>query len=488
MKAQRRRQLAHGSNATILTVLVVLLVAVLVGVAERNPVRIDLSADAGNRLQEDTVRKLELLDDAGVAVEITAFSSQQGKRESYFKNRALKDFLEELDYQSSLVNWRLVDFDRERLTAESLGVTQYGHMVIQRGEDRVDLRDRDLFRRAGQGANLRMEFLGEAAFARAASQLLTKRKKVIYSLRGHGELDLESREPGGLSDLVVQLDMENYALEPLDLYRENEEGEAPAVPEDAAALLIARPQGPLTSAENDAVLSYISEGGSVMIWVDPGMPTPLLLEEMWVEVKDGVAMDRVLIFPHDDRPVPRYRAHAITSELADQNLITVLDHIAPLAAQENAPGWIRYRPLLETSRQGWIERGGETDGGKAVYQPEWDGAGPATMAFALEIRSNENGLVTPGRGLSRVVVVGDSAFASNQLLGEGPGNVGFLTNAFRWLLKDDMRLSTVGRPTRVRRLALTAQDQQVIRWLALGFMPMLTLLAGAAVWTSRRGR
>jgi hypothetical protein len=46
----------------------------------------------------------------------------------------------------------------------------------------------------------------------------------------------------------------------------------------------------------------------------------------------------------------------------------------------------------------------------------------------------------------------------------------------------------VGRPTRVRRLALTAQDQQVIRWLALGFMPMLTLLAGAAVWTSRRGR
>ena len=61
-------------------------------------------------------------------------------------------------------------------------------------------------------------------------------------------------------------------------------------------------------------------------------------------------------------------------------------------------------------------------------------------------------------------------------------------NAFRWLLGDEARLSVVGRPTTVRRLALTAEDRGVIRWVALGLLPLLTLLLGGAVWASRRGR
>lgn len=488
LSSQLQRRLSHGGNASVVTFLVVALVVMLYGVADRHRVRVDVSTDRSNTLLEDTQKKLSLLDAEGVEVQITAFTAQQGKADSYFKNRALKDLLQELDHHSAVVATQLVDFDRERLTAEALGVSDYGHLVIQRGDDRVDLKDRDLFRRTGKGADRKLEFLGEVAFARAASQLFDKRKKRVYALRGHGEADPEDRDPEGLSELARMLDQENYELEPLDLFRDRESGEAPVIPPDASAVLLAGSLSPLTPPEEDALVGYIARGGALMVWVDPRRPVPSILGRMGIQVREGVVADKLVVFPYPDRPVPRYRSHDITTDLADRNLVTVLSHIAPLAAEDPAPNWARYRSVLETSRNGWIERGGALDGGQPLYQPDIDGEGPAVMAYAVELQPDELGLVKPGKRVSRVLVVGDSDWSTNGMLAEGPGNATFAVNAFRWLLWDDARLSIVGQPTRVRRLALTARDQTLIRWTVLGLMPLLIMLIGLGVWSSRRGR
>jgi len=488
LSRQLQRRLSHGSNASVVTLLVVALVVILYGVADRHRVRVDISSDQTNTLLDDTLKKLSLLDAEGQEVRVTAFTAQQGKKDSYFKNRALKDLLRELDYHSAVVETSLVDFDRERLTAESLGVSDYGHLVIARGDDRVDLKDRDLFRRTGRGAERKLEFMGEAAFARAASQLLDKRKKRIYALRGHGELDPDEREPGGLSELARMLDQENYELETLDLFRDREADEAPVIPPDASAVLLARPATQLTAPEEDALVAYVARGGALMIWLDPRTPVPSILERMGVQVRGGVVADNLLIFPFNDRPVLRYRSHSITSDLADRGLVAVLAHIAPLSVDDPSPNWARYRSVLETSRSGWIERGGPLDGGRAVYQPDIDGEGPAVAAYAVELQPDEEGLVKPGKRISRVLVLGDSEWATNSLLQEGPGNATLAVNAFRWLLWDDARLSVIGQPTRVRRLALTERDQSAIRWMVLVLMPLITVVAGAGVWAGRRGR
>ena len=41
---------------------------------------------------------------------------------------------------------------------------------------------------------------------------------------------------------------------------------APTVPQDAAALLIARPKAALTDAEEDALITYVASGGAVGIF------------------------------------------------------------------------------------------------------------------------------------------------------------------------------------------------------------------------------
>ncbi|MCB9745248.1 MAG: Gldg family protein [Alphaproteobacteria bacterium] len=488
LSRQTQRRLAYGGNATLVTAIVIALVVVLYGVADRNRARVDFSADGDNELQADTLRKLQLLDTEGEEVEVVAFTAQEGKSDSYFKNRALKDLMLELDYRSKVVDAKLVDFDRERLTAESLGVTEYGHLVVRRGDERVDIRARELFRSVGKGPDRRLEFLGEAAFNRAASQILSKRRQVIYALRGHGELDVEEAGPSGLSDLAALLDQENYELKPLDFFRDRDGGEAPFIPADASGVLLARPRAALTQAEEDALVAYVANGGAVMLLTDPHQPLPWLMERLNVTVPEGVVMDRLRVFPYNDRPVPTYGRHSIVNDLREERIVTMVAHAAAVRLPEPAPEWMKASEVLTTTRDGWIDKGGELEAGAAVYEPEIDLAGPVTMAAALELQPQEGSLVNVGKRVARVLIVGDSDLMTNALLAEGPGNTSFAVNAFRWLVWDDARLSMVGRPTRVRRLALTEEDQGRIRWVVLGLLPMLSLVLGAAVWSSRRGR
>ena len=486
MNRTLQRRLAVGSNATLLTVIVIAAVVVVYLLVDRFRVRLDLSADQSSVLAEDTRNKLRLLDGDETAVTITAFSAQRGKKEAFFKDRELQDLVEELDYASAVVTARFVDFDKERLTAEQLGVTDYGTVVVQRGAQRVDLQDRDLFRRTGKGATKSLEFLGEPALNRAFSQLMSDSRRVVYALVGHGELDVESREPEGISDLKKALDQEHYDLKKLDLVRDRpENSDVPRVPDDAAAVAVLRPRLPIPAVEEDLLLAYMATGGSLIFAVEPGMPVPSLLARLGVVIPDGTVLDKLLLFPYPDRPVPRYKSHAITRDLSEAALVTVVSRVAPVQAQVPPREGVRANTLLETSRDGWIERGGALKGGTAVYEADIDGAGPAQMGLVLDIEA-DSGLVK--RGHARAIVLGDADMLTNALLSEGPGNASFAINCFRWLVGDEGRLSVVGRPSMVRKLALTAEDLASLRWIVLLLGPILAVTLGAGVWASRRGR
>ncbi|MBN1336962.1 MAG: Gldg family protein [Deltaproteobacteria bacterium] len=487
MKRSLRRRLSYGSNATLVTLLVVALVVLVYGLADRHRARWDLSAEGTNRLPADMRHKLDLLDQDGRTVTLTAFTAQSGKKDAYFKNRALKDLLEEVDLQSTAVESRLVDFDRERLTAEAMGVRDYATMVVQRGEERVDIRQRDLFRAQGKGADRSVAFLGEAALNAALSQIMSSSRRVVYTLRGHGEIDPEDAESSGMVSFKEALEQEHYDVEPLDLVRDATPGQPPHVPDDAAALVVARPRTALADIEHDALSAFLAVGGRLLVLLDVGLPVPRLVESIGILRPEGYVMDRVRIFPYDDRPVPVYRPHPITEDLSQERLVTVVAHAAPLQAADPSPAGVRVASLLRTSRDGWIDLGGALERGSALYEPGIDTEGPVDMAFAVTLVPGQ-GIVRPDRPEGRVVVVGDADCVTTSLFQEGPGNASFFVNAMRWLVGDDIRLSVVGRPTAVRRLALTETDIAVIRWLALALLPLLVVVAGAAVWASRRGR
>lgn len=488
MKQSTRRFLAHGSNATLVTIMAIAVMVMVYVLADQTRVRWDFSAEQANTLSPDTLGKLALLDKEGVPVEITAFTSQSGKDESWFKDRSVRDLLAEIDRSSAVITWRQVDYDKERLTAEALGVSMYGQIVITRGADRVDIKERELFKRVGKVADNKWDFLGESALNRGLAQLLTPRRRVVYVLTGHGDLDPEERGPTGLSNLVAALDAERFEVETLDLLRTGDKGSAPDVPDDAALVFVARPKAPLTPQEEDVLLGWLGRGKPLMVALDAESPPPSLLGRLGVSLLDGVAMDEEVLFPYRDRPLARYKPHPITQDLREDSFATVLVGPLPVKAAEPPPQGMIYAPVLSTSRRGWIERGGALESGLAVYQPEIDGAGPADMALAVEVQAS-SGLVRKGKPSARVLVVGDAEAFTNALLEEGPGNTAFAINAVQWLAGEDDRLGLIpGRTTSVRRLALTKDDAGRLRWVSLGVMPLVVALFGLATWMSRRGR
>lgn len=488
MKQVWRRRLAYGSNATLVTVMVL---AVLLGayvLASQYRLRWDMTAEGRNTLHADTVAKLGLLDADGVAVQITAFTAQRGKEGTGFKNRELEDLLRELGEQSQVIDWQLVDFDRERLTAEKLGVTEYSHVVVQRGADRVDLKSREIFRRVGKGKARHLQFVGEQAISRAFSQLHTPRRRVVYVLTGHGEASPEDRSPAGLSDLGAALDGERYDMALLDLDGTDREGRSPIVPDDAAVVLVPALGTGLSAQVEDVLLAYLGRGGGMWIATDVGSHPPALLSRMGVSVEEGVALDARFVFPFWDRPIPKVRSHATTTGLRERKLRPVFARSAALRMAEPMPDGIKASPLLLTSRDGWIERGGVLQGGAPVKEEGIDLIGPATLAVALQLKS-ASGIVRKGRRPARVVVQGDSDALTNALLGDGPGNLSFALDTVHWLAGADTRVSTGGsRRTKTRRLALTQQQTGTLRWVSMGILPSLVALLGLLVAWTRRGR
>ena len=491
MKQSTRRVLAYGSNATLVTIMVLGVLVALYGLSDAYRARIDLSEGAANTLQADTLQKLSLLDQDGDAVTITAFSHQRGKDDSSFKDQAVKDLLKEVGAHSSAVDWKLVDFDRERLTAEKLGVTDYGRIVLQRGNARVDLKDRELFRRVGKGKDRRVEFVGESALSRAFSQLMSPSRRAIYLLTGHGELDPSASGPSGLSDLVAELDRERYDVETLDLIGTSRDGELPGVPDDATVVFVARPLRALTPQEEDVLLGWVSKGGAVLVAGDVSTPAPELMKRLGLSFSDGVALQPEMQVPYRDRPIPVYGRHAVTTDLREDKLVTVLSHPAAVRRPDTLPEGVRAEALLKTTRGGWIDRGGELVGGGAVFEPDIDIQGPHDLAYAVTVRPG-TALVRPGKPQARIVVIGDADVFTNALVGEAPGNAVFGVNLIHWLAGDDRRLGvtvgTVGKATRARRLALTEEDLAALRWVSIGLMPIVVLALGIATWMSRRGR
>jgi len=488
MSPQWRRRLAYGSNATVVTVLVAAILVLLYVGAMQTRVSWDWTDEGRNTLTSDMVAKLGLLDADGEAVMVTAFTAQRGTQDARFKNRTVRDLLTAIGTQSRAVDWRIVDFDQERLTAERLGVTQYSHIVVQRGGDRVDIRARDLFRSTGPKDSRQTRFLGEGAIARAFSQLHTPKRRVVYALSGHGERDVEGRGPDGLSDLSDALDLERYELETLDLMATQRTGDVPTVPSDAAVVLIAGASAGLTPHENDAIVSHISRGGGVIVAVDPGAPTPSFLSRLGVGIVSGVVADKRVVFPFWDRPIPVLQVHPLTTSLRSGQLVPVMAHIAPINLSDPMPTGIRAGALMTTSRDGWIERGGGLEGGAPVYDDGLDGSGPVTFGVGLEIRPATE-WVSPGAPPARIVVIGDSDFLSNGLLNDGPGNTTLALEAVHWSSGADARVASVGaRRQKVRRLAISSEQLKTVRLVSLGLLPALFGLMGMAVRFSRRGR
>jgi len=175
----------------------------------------------------------------------------------------------------------------------------------------------------------------------------------------------------------------------------------------------------------------------------------------------------------------------------------------------DVPEDLNVSVLVQTSADGW----GETDlAATPTTRGPDDTQGPVAMGVVVEKRAGDaggadnlsddegtsgdeataDGGVADGGGADgesglRLVVYGDSTFASDQLVNANPqGNGTLLANTVNWLVERQGLLGVAAKKPEQVRLTLSISQVRWLYLLALGLLPGLGLILGVVVYYRRR--
>ncbi|MEE4167030.1 MAG: GldG family protein, partial [Desulfocapsaceae bacterium] len=152
--------------------------------------------------------------------------------------------------------------------------------------------------RQGQRKVYGLQITAEAehAFTSAILEVSGTKQKKVYFLTGHGEHSISSDyniARGGLRDNLIQVDT-------LELREDS------AVPEDAAALIMAGPRKNFTNDEQKILKDYLKNDGRLLILWNPNPPRWLrqFLAEWSLNIENGTIIDSAsYVAPNQDTPL-----------------------------------------------------------------------------------------------------------------------------------------------------------------------------------------
>ncbi len=398
------------------------------------------------------------------------------------------ELLQRYGSASRRVHVRVIDLEKNPIEAQSLGqkygVTTQG-VVVASGNDKRVVASQDLAEIDSQSGEARITgFKGEQLFTSAILQLSEGRKPKILFTTGHGEHTLDDQGGHGFSAAQQLLGRDNF-----DLSEWASLGQA-AVPPGTDLLVIAGPTSSFVQPELDILSTYLNNGGRMLVLLDPTVSpaggTGLVdthlegwLARYGVKVGQDIVVDPASMLPFfgpETIFIKSYGDHPVTKAFAGGS-VPVLVSLARSAGAGSAPG-IKVTDLLRSSPKGW----GETDLAhldKVGLDPR-DVPGPVTIGAVAE-----SALTAPGKRPMRLVVFGDSDFATNQLLQANADNGLLLSNTLNWLVEREALLGIPPKKTEQVRLTLTGDEIRKI-YLVAAILPILAVVLGGVVFVRRR--
>jgi ABC-2 type transport system permease protein len=404
---------------------------------------------------------------------------------TYFYNaadenaRAVNEALAALARRRPHLHLSAVDLDKNPAAARALGVRSYNTAVIEAAGRRVQVENT---------VDLRQVAFG---LLRAENQ----REETVCFITGHGEPfdaapphvhyshveTLQGHDVPGAGEVVLGtedgLDRLRLALA---AYGYAEKAIVPAtlaaIPENCAVVADVGPRRAWAPGEGATLAAYLARGGRALLMADPGFPVgpdlQRMLGQLGIVLEDGTVIDPLNHYGTDPEKiaVPYYPPHPITDRIA----MTVFPdaralHVAP------APDGVRVTPLFASSKDSYRRPAGHAGG-------DDEGArGEATLAAALQGRWP--GSLEPAT--FRLVVVGNSAFASNAYF-PIVSNGELATSMIRWLAGDTDTPTIQPQRFSLPEITLTHRSMQTVFLLVEVLLPLSVMLTGALVWWRRR--
>lgn len=453
---------------------VILLVA-LIGLQTlsiRNNVRWDLSPTQALSLSQQTKDVLRSL-----AQDVQATLFFGGTPDTY---QGYDDLFRLYAAENSRFQYRILYRDRNLALAQEYGANHYGATAIEYGDQRKLL-----------------PLPTEELITQALFQLQHGQKKTVYFVGGHGENDPFSRRPKeGYSEVTAALRNENFEVKTLQLAR------GAGIPEEAALLIVSGPRADYFPEEIAVIESYLQSGGHALFMIDP-VVAPNLTEFL---AKYGVQLSEDVVYDPENRLfggdalspiVSLYNTSVpIVKDFHINTIFTLARSAEPLDPMPN-PG-ISAAPFCRTGPGSWARFSPTVQVPASAVEFEGTKArpGPISLAVAatinLDYPDNDEPKSTATEKLgrmSRIVVYGDSDFASNarvSLL----GNKDLFLNTVQWLVGEEQLITQ--RPKdretmpQLSTVTLTARESRRLFWLTAVIEPLMVLAIGVCVAAYRR--
>lgn len=470
----RTRGFQTALNSALFTVFVLAVLVMVNYIGGRHDVlRHDFTKNHQYSLSDATVNVISKLDKK---VKITAFISNEA-----YNADDLRRLLREYQLKAPKISVDTYDFKTAIDKVQEYGAKFDGTMFVESGEG-TDKKKEEI-----QGGS-------EEQITSAILAATTGQKTHICFLTGHGEAGLQGGggpDKPALTMLKGVLENQQYQCDLLNLMTQK----APQVPADCKLLIVAGAKYAPTPAEIGAIKKYVDQGGNLFLMLDPP-PSPDFAEILKAHGVTPLATKVIdpLNSAEGDPAVlaTQPQAHDVTRGLQ----LVVLPTSMAFDVQEQAPPPSMPGAPPPPSNSNAVSILQTSDAASAADQS--GRRGPFKVAIAID-ETPKPPPPTPGEQpppapetgrKSRIIAVGDSDFATDDLLprlgGYGRQNLAFAAMAVNWLVKNEKLVAVPPKEPADKPFSVTDSQKRFTWVLTVGIVPLLIILAGGLMWWTRR--
>lgn len=457
------RRIAAGRSTALIALEALLIVGLLLAVvavnwlASQSTKEWDLTRDGLYTLEEQSIAVAK-----GLTEEVTVlgFFKQSDANRKY-----LSTLVELYQRHTGKITLELVNVDAiPPATAKKYQLTEGGPRIV------VAVGDRQTKVRAPNEEDL----------TNALVRVAQREPRRIRVLTGHDEPKTDDpKTDEGLGRSAQALIDAGFQVETINLI------DAADVPAGTAVLVVGGPMRALFANEVEAIGRYLARGGRAIVMVDPGVDSGLdpLLAQWGAKLGNDLVVDPnpaaiARGFGADAPVVTQLEPHPITNPLRGGAALLFfwVRSVAPGIGE----GKQTVTTLAMTGATSWAETQFAL-GGEAV---KGDDDIPGPVPIALAVTKAATGEVSSE---ARLVIVGDSSFATNRFFAVG-GNGDFFLNAITWAAGEDDRIAIRPKQRGATRVPLTERQLYGIVFFAVNLLPLAIMGFGFSVWAVRRRR
>jgi ABC-type uncharacterized transport system involved in gliding motility auxiliary subunit len=420
-----------------------------------------------NKVHTLSEQSIKVLKDLKTEVKITAF----------IYPTQLQDFEKIFDkygYYSKFLKKDYIDLDKDPLAVQRFSIKQPGTLIVESENRTVKIDNLN-----GEGDPRLEERLTNAII-----QVTKGGKKKLYYLTGHGEKLLTDNSKAGFSDVKDNLENGRYQVEELVLLKKGE------IPADAELVMSTGPTTEFMESELKILENYLKQrAGKFLLLLEPNSPQSLqgFLAKFGVDWKKNKAIFETNRIESTRNPLtPLIETYSPTSEIT-QNLkqYSLFSVATPVERAAKIPDGYKIISLFTSSPSSY-----EIDlvGDKFNLGQKPGKKGPLSLAVSVTGASTKKESKDPKEAKDndfRMVVIGDSDFASNGLK-RFSVNSDLFQNTLSWLSKEEDLIAIRPKEKEGGQFDITDYRAQVIFLTSVIFAPITMFITGIVVWFRRR--